>query len=270
MTAHPDRLHTRIAELEAQLTEQEAVSAAKDAFIAALGRELSNPLAPVLLAVERVRAVAPSADAGRLEAALVLLERAICAFDRRTRVLLNLADMTAGAPAPPPGPVEVARVLRAAMDRQAEVSRRAGCILSVDAMPGLRALANEESLGQLLEYLLVNAFRFGAGRPVILRARSADDGRVLISVIDRGPGMDAEEAANAFRLFDRPRDDREPGLGVGLWVASQLAGTMGGRLWVESELGKGAQFHVSLASADVSPVAPQTETLQVRGVPAER
>jgi signal transduction histidine kinase len=255
--------HARIAELE-------AAAAAKDAFIAGLSRELANPLAPVLLAVERVRAVANSGDAARLATALGLLERAIYAFDRRTRVLLNLADITAGVASPAPVALELAELLMSAADRHGDMARRAGCPLSVEADPGLLALASEAPLAQVLDYLLANAFRFGAGRPVTLRARPGADGHVIASVIDQGPGMDEAEAARALQPFQQPRGVLEPGLGVGLWVASQLVAAMGGRLSVESAPGHGAHFHVTLATPEGAPVAPEAENLQFRDKPVER
>ncbi len=248
--------------LEAELREAEAQAAAKDAFIAAIGRELSNPLAPVLLAVERLRHLFGTADAARLEAALVLLERAIEGFERRTRVLLNLAEMTAGGALPAPEAVDVTALLQAAGERHAEAARRAGCGLAVEAAPGLVAAAHAESLAQVLDYLLTNAFRFGAGRPVRLVAAPEERG-VLISVIDHGPGLSAAEAARVFGLFHRPRGRLEPGFGVGLWVAARLISAMGGLIRVESRPGEGAHFHVSLAAPCSGAIAPHPENLQV-------
>jgi len=263
MTDQLDKLQAKVAALEAKLREAEAQATAKDAFIAAIGRELSNPLAPVLLAVERLRHLLGREDAGRMEAALVVLERAIQTFERRTRVLLNLAEMTAGTAPAAAEAVDLAALVRAAAERHGDAARRAGCGLEVDATPGLVAVAHAESLAQVLDDLLANAFRFGAGRPVLLRA-AADGAGVAISVIDHGPGLSAGEAENVFGLFHRQRGKLEPGFGVGLWVAAELVAAMGGRIRVESTQDHGAHFCVSLAAHGGGGIVRTPENLQVR------
>jgi signal transduction histidine kinase len=263
MIDHLKDLQARVAALEARLREAETQAAAKDAFIAAIGRELSNPLAPVLLAVERLRSVFGTGDAGRMEAALVLLERAIEGFERRTRVLLNLAEMRAGVSLPTAGKVDVTALVTAAGERHADAARRAGCAFVIETVPGLTAAAHAESLAQVVDYLLANAFRFGAGRPVRLLAAPEAEG-VRISVIDHGPGLSTAEADRVFGLFHRPRGILEPGFGVGLWVAAQLVSAMGGQIHVQSTHGCGAHFHVSLVAPSGGAIAPPPENLQVR------
>ncbi len=256
MSIPPDPLHARVAELEAKLLEAQAEAAAKDDFIAALSRELSNPLAPVLLAMERLRAILGALNAPRAEAALLLLERATSGFDRRTRVLLSLADITAGIAPPAPALVDVSALVEEAAKRHEDVARRAGCHLLTELQPGLVAIAHEDHLSQVLDDVLANALRFGAGRPVRFHACADQDGQVLISVSDEGPGMTEEEAARIFTLFHKPRGKLEPGLGVGLWVAARLVAAMGGRILMQSRPGHGAHVHVILAASASPPIAP--------------
>ncbi len=271
-TIPSDHLLDRLAELESKLREAEADAAAKNDFIAALSRELSNPLAPVLLAMERLRAVVRAGDAQRTEAALLLLERATSGFDRRTRILLSLADITAGIAPPAPVEVDLSTLVEAAAGRHQAAARRAGCCFSAEVAPGLVVIAHAEQLSQVLDDVLANALRFGAGRPVRLCARAADAalagaGAAVISVIDQGPGMPAEEAARIFTLFHKPRGKLEPGLGVGLWVAARLVAAMGGRIWMESNPGHGAHVHVSLAAPAAAAIAPPAENRQAQNRP---
>jgi signal transduction histidine kinase len=90
---------------------------------------------------------------------------------------------------------------------------------------------------------------------------------VLISVIDQGPGMRPQDAAQIFTLFHKPRGKLEPGLGVGLWVAARLIAHMGGRIWMESNPGEGAHVYVSLAAAAPAAIAQPAESRQVPGGP---
>jgi signal transduction histidine kinase len=170
MTA-PLALEQQIEALSARLRETEAECAAKDRFIAAISRELNNPLAPVLLAVEHLRSVLPNGDMARLTAAMQLLERATDGFAKRTRALLDMADLSAAAPPLPTVVLDMSALVIQAGSDAAEIARLAGCELELAVAPGLSAVANAEALEHVLGHILANAFRFGAGRPVRLSAR---------------------------------------------------------------------------------------------------
>ena len=99
---------------------------------------------------------------------------------------------------------------------------------------------------QVVENLLSNALKFGAGRPVSLRLRS--DGRwARLDVRDRGVGMSDDQQAHIFGRFEQVvARHRGGGFGVGLWVSNRLVGAMGGRITVSSRLGEGSTFAVTL------------------------
>ena len=108
---------------------------------------------------------------------------------------------------------------------------------------------DEERLGQMLLNLVHNAIKFSdEGREVLLRVAPAVDG-VLITVADQGPGIARRDLERVFERFfkvDRSRSDRSGGTGLGLSIARHIVERHGGRIWVESELGRGARFHVIL------------------------
>jgi signal transduction histidine kinase len=258
----------QIEDLSSRLKEAEAACAAKDSFIAAISRELNNPLAPVLMAVEHLRALLPGGDAGRLEAAMQMLERATGGFARRTRVLLDFADLTAGAAPLQTTAVAISTLVAAAAGQEvAEMARLARCTLELDVAPGLVAVANADALTQVLGHILANAFRFGAGRPVRVSARQDSPDAVLITITDEGPGIDAAKAAGLFALFHKTRPPLEPGLGIGLWVCAQLVAGMGGTIGVQTDQGRGAIFHVRLPAPQARSVAPHAQTLQTHREP---
>jgi|GEM_PF-3173537 len=261
MTASPDNLPpgagAQIAALEHRLLAAEAAArdaadalAARDALIASISRELRNPLAPVQLAVDRLRGVVGSGDAARIDASLDMVERACAAFVRRSQALLDFADMAGGLPVLSTGPVDVSALVTQAASRHAQAARRAGCAVNLSLTPGLMALADEDAASQVIDHILSNAFRFGAGRPVTLGARPSGAAELCIFVRDEGPGVPAEAASRIFGLFKRGEDGAAPGLGIGLWLSSQLARAMGGQLVLAgpgaltapSPLGQGACF----------------------------
>jgi signal transduction histidine kinase len=253
---------SQLAALSVRLSDLQADCNAKDAFIASLSRELNNPLAPVLLAVEHLRSLLPLGDAHRLEAAMQRLERATEGFASRTRVLLDLADLSAGSPGFAITRLDVSDALARVASDTAGMARMAGCTLVVAVAPGLEAAGNDEALRKALGHILANACKFGAGHPVRLAATRAESGGCVITVADQGPGLDADQARSLFALFEQARTPLQPGLGIGLWVAHRLVTAMGGTIDVESTPGRGTHFHVKLPPHPPGAVAPTTQNLQ--------
>ncbi len=255
---------SRLEALSARLADTQADCDAKDAFIASLSRELNNPLAPVLLAVEHLRSLLNAGDGNRLEAAMQRLERATEGFASRTRVLLDLADLSAGRHGFAIARLDVSAALARVASDTAGMARMAGCALVVAVAPGLEAAGNEEALRKALGHILANACRFGAGRPIRLLAMQAESGAIVITIADQGPGLDADKARSLFAVFEQARTPLEPGLGIGLWVAHRLVAAMGGTIEVESTPGRGTHFHVKLPPPLPAAVAPATQNLQTR------
>lgn len=119
-------------------------------------------------------------------------------------------------------------------------------------------------LGQVLDNLLDNACKYSeAGTPVVI-AVEGREGEAVLSVTDRGCGIEADEQALIMQPFYRSRDARrlgKPGLGLGLTVAERLVSLMRGRLEVSSESGQGSTFRVILP-------APGEDAVTARHEPA--
>ncbi|TRW17815.1 sensor histidine kinase [Glacieibacterium frigidum] len=113
-------------------------------------------------------------------------------------------------------------------DMYRPIAEDAGMFLTVDAAPAT-ARAHRELLGQALANLIDNALRHGAGA-IALGVRSGE-GRVVLSVADRGPGIAAEDRARAVERFARlDRARGTPGAGLGLSLAAAVARLHGGTL----------------------------------------
>jgi signal transduction histidine kinase len=112
-------------------------------------------------------------------------------------------------------------------------------------VPSVRG--DRERLRQVLRNLLENAVKYSpAGEAVDVRAR-AEDGRVLVTVEDSGPGIPAEQHGLIFERFGRANVGLgKPGTGLGLFIARSIAEAHGGRLSVASTPGQGATFTLEL------------------------
>ena len=105
---------------------------------------------------------------------------------------------------------------------------------------------------QVVNNLLTNALRYGLGKPVAVRVKHSGN-KVQLSVTDRGLGIAPENHEKIFDRFERAVSANEvSGLGLGLFITHQIVTAHGGRIWVESQLGEGATFHVELPLSEAS------------------
>jgi signal transduction histidine kinase len=101
-------------------------------------------------------------------------------------------------------------------------------------------------LDQVVRNLVSNAIRFGAGQPIEVTV-AADDATVSLTVSDHGVGISKDRQEIIFERFERgPDASRGGGFGVGLWVVKTVCAAMGGTIEVESAVGSGATFIVTL------------------------
>jgi light-regulated signal transduction histidine kinase (bacteriophytochrome) len=125
-----------------------------------------------------------------------------------------------------------------------------------DSMPLVRG--DTTQIDQLFQNLIGNAIKFrGDDRPDVLVAVEHDPVRneSIVSIKDNGIGMDMQYADKIFTIFQRLHTAEEySGTGVGLAICKRIVERHGGRIWVESELGKGSTFYFTL------PIPHTTET----------
>ncbi len=147
-------------------------------------------------------------------------------------------------------PVKVDALFREAIESLAQraVSHPIHMQIPADAPV---VLVDLELSVQLIKQLLDNALKYSpAGRPITLSA-GEENGLVSISVRDEGPGLTELEQSRVFEKFYRARRDHASvqGTGMGLAIAREIAEAHGGAIRVESELGVGCRFTVTLPAA---------------------
>ncbi len=140
----------------------------------------------------------------------------------------------------------------------ADVARRAAGILGVRAREkrivvaapapevNLPARAEFRRALQILLNLLGNAIRYAPEDSRIVFDLARAGGLAQVSVVDQGPGLDAEQQARMFAKFERLGRSGDGGSGLGLYISRRLARAMGGDLGVESTAGQGARFTLSV------------------------
>jgi signal transduction histidine kinase len=177
------------------------------------------------------------------------VEIALRQIDRLTRLAETVLDVARysqeGLPLMP-RPTDVAALVRSAAGRLRHSAESAGSTLEVHADSPAIAEVDPARVEQLVEELLTNAIRYGAGEAIAVRV-SPGDGVVRVDVEDSGIGIATEDQERIFGLFERAAPEQQyGGLGIGLFLARRIVEAHGGRVRCTSVPGGGARFDVEL------------------------
>jgi signal transduction histidine kinase len=164
--------------------------------------------------------------------------------------ILDLSKIEAGRMELAPAPFHLPSALENAVTLVKERAARHGIALELDIDPRLgEVVGDERKIKQILLNLLSNAVKFTPeGGRISLKARRTD-GTVEIAVTDTGIGIAPEDQAAIFEEFRQVGSDetrKQEGTGLGLTLAKKFVELHGGRIWVESELGRGSTFTFAL------------------------
>lgn len=122
-----------------------------------------------------------------------------------------------------------------------------GAEVTHDSLPTL--MADNLQLGQLFQNLIGNAIKFRGKNPPQIHVSAAQKGEAWVfSVSDNGIGIDPEHNDRIFIIFQRLHGRGQyPGTGIGLAISNKITERHGGRIWVESQLGKGSIFYFTIS-----------------------
>jgi PAS domain S-box-containing protein len=233
--------------LEAQL--RQSVRDRED-FVAVASHELRTPLTALQLTLEKLLRDAPKACPGNDGHSFVRHSaRAVVQVHRMADLvqeLLDVSRLASGRVELQLGPVDLAAVVAAGVERLAEAARRAGCTLLFERDGPLVGLWDASRLERVVMNLVSNAIKYGAGKPVHVDVHAAAD-RAILTVRDDGIGIDPEDQRRIFGQFERAVSSRNySGFGLGLWIVREIVRMHGGSVLVASAAGAGATFTVSL------------------------
>ncbi len=162
--------------------------------------------------------------------------------------LVDLARLETGQLRMERIPVDVAAFVADLSSRLANVLDTSRVRVEGPEGGGPTALVDPNRLERILTNLLSNALKYSQ-EEVVVRAEAADEG-VRVSVADRGRGIAPADLPHLFQRFYRTRGARgTEGLGLGLYISRMLVEAHGGRIWAESEVGKGSIFTFTLPAA---------------------
>ncbi|HVS39683.1 MAG TPA: ATP-binding protein [Gemmataceae bacterium] len=245
---------------ELQLRAEELAEAGrrKDEFLAMLGHELRNPLAPIRSAAQLLK-LEGDGDA-RSQQAVEVIDRQVRHLARLVDDLLDVSRISRGQVKLRKEPVELAEVVR----RAVEVSRpliaaRGHAFAESTPREPLWLVGDPVRLAQILTNLLNNAAKYTEPGGHIRLTAEKNDSCILWRVRDDGIGVAPELLPRLFHLFtqaDRSLDRSQGGLGIGLALVKSLVEMHGGSVAAFSEgLGRGSEFVVRLPILTAKPAA---------------
>jgi signal transduction histidine kinase len=113
--------------------------------------------------------------------------------------------------------------------------------------------ADQERVLQVLSNLVGNALKFTPEGGLVTLSAERDATMVRFAVVDSGPGIPREDLARVFDRFWRKETPGKKGTGLGLFIAKGIIEAHGGRIWVESDTGRGASFYFTIPLVDPLP-----------------
>jgi two-component system CheB/CheR fusion protein len=229
------------------ITERKELERQKDAFLGMVSHELKTPLSGAKLHTHLLQE--GLAEAGN-EQAIKDLAIIDAQLDELSRLINDLLDATAlgtGNLQMRSAPFVVDDLVRSSIEEMGVIYPAAHLLLVQEAHA--EVYADRARIGQVLINLLSNAIKYSPQTGAVLVRVSAETDAVSVSVQDRGVGIPQELQAKLFEPFYRASDQMQkqvPGLGLGLYIASQIVKQQGGRIEVKSEPGKGSTFSFTL------------------------
>lgn len=255
----PQQLSGAIVDFTAEQhakTEAEAANRAKDEFLAMLGHELRNPLAPIVISLQLMKLRGEHV----FERERAVISRQVEHMARLVDDLLDVSRITRGKVDLKLNPTELSVVVAKSIELVGPLLEQHGHELTVDVPPaGLVVNADEGRLTQVLTNLLTNAAKYTPDGGKIQLSAVRTDGHALLKVKDNGSGISAELLPRVFQLFvqgERTIERSAGGLGLGLAIVKTLVEHHGGRVSAYSEgTGRGTELRVELPLAVVEPTA---------------
>ena len=232
-------------------SELERLIVARDEFLSIASHELKTPLTSIQLQTGMIKrnlakgdpaALAPA----RMERMVEQTDRQVSRLTRLVNDMLDVSRMETGKLQLDREDVSLPELVRDVVERVSPQLVQSGAILRIQSLAPAVGRVDRFRIEQVLINLLTNAARYGEGQPIDIHLR-CDGRQAELSVRNGGKGIAPEDHRRIFARFERATSASEvSGLGLGLYIARQIVTAHGGSIRLESALGAGATFVVTL------------------------
>jgi signal transduction histidine kinase len=246
-------LGSRLRQYEVSELLQEQIKALKqrDEFLSIASHELKTPLTSLKIQVQLRKKLFEKGDPGVYEPenVMALVNMTDKQVNRLTRLVDDMLDITriqSGKLTLNIEAVDFHQLILDVGQNFKEQYQAARCDLVLNVDDNLFVAGDIYRLEQVIANLLSNALKYGNGCPVKVRAKSEGD-QVVLTVQDEGMGIAEENHARIFERFERAVSASSiGGLGLGLYITRQIVELHRGKITLQSSLGKGSTFTITL------------------------
>jgi signal transduction histidine kinase/CheY-like chemotaxis protein len=254
-------LEQRNTDVRAAMGQAEQSAKARARVLAAASHDLRQPL-HALSVYSAVLASKPAPDL--LNEVSVNIDQIVRALGNLLNGLLDLSRLSAGNYVPEHQPLLLDTLIAGVCTEFQQAAAQKGLTLVQDLAPA-RILGDAVAVGRIARNLIDNAIKYtDAGEVRVVTRIDAGEGAPLavLNVSDTGKGIPAGERARIFEEFyqlDNPGRDRSKGVGLGLAIVQRLCELIGAKILVESTLGQGTDFRVTMPAILDAPIAAPHE-----------
>jgi two-component system phosphate regulon sensor histidine kinase PhoR len=231
------------------ITELRKLERVRRDFVANVSHELRTPLTAIQGFAETLLAGAVDDPQNRTHFLEIILDHSR-RLARLTEDLLMLSKMDAERLELEIRRISVTQLIESCLETSQHRAAKKDLRISLNVPKHLPEIAGDRRrLGEVLQNLLDNAIQYTPSSGQIIVSADAADSEVVLTVSDTGIGIPQSDQPRIFERFyrvDVARSREAGGTGLGLAIAKHLVEAHGGRLWVESEVGRGSQFHFSV------------------------
>ena len=242
------RVLERTEQLERAKQDAEEVIKARDRFLSIASHELKTPLTALLLQIQgRKLLMQRTKDEAafsfeRLWQMWQNDERQVRRLDRLVDDMLDTSRLAIGRLSMKPEAADLCGIVTEVLNRFAPQLEAANMPLTVIAPRAVRGRWDPYRIEQVVTNIVANAIKYGQAKPLRVEV-TEQDGRARVAIRDQGNGIRREDRERIFKEFERISSEHAVGgLGLGLFIAKEIVCAHGGKIWVNSEFGHGAEF----------------------------
>ncbi len=221
----------------------------RDQFLAVVSHDLRNPLGSITMSASMMRSELStgSVDADTLSVYLDMIERNAASMDRMINDLLDVERMAQGKLVIEAKSQDIDTLLNEGIILFSKMVEAKSISLKIQAMPEpMFVNVDHDRVLQVLSNLIGNALKFTPNGGSISLSAQQKANEIEVSVTDTGAGISENKRSNLFDRFSQLGSNDRRGLGLGLFISKWIVEAHKGRIWVDSEIGKGSTFTFTL------------------------
>lgn len=232
------------------VTEVQRLERSRREMVSNITHELSHPITAIGLLADTLLDTAMKEKPKKTRKMAADIRREVDTLTQLVQEMRDLSLIESGQMPVRLMPCDLQSLIRASVEPLLPLAESKQQQVQVDVPEHISILADEMQLQRAIKNIVHNAVKFSPNGGLIQLSATTDGDEAIVRIIDNGPGIPADDLPRIFERFFQVDRARSSGTGLGLAIVRHIVQAHGGRVWVESQLGQGAMFYVSLVLAE--------------------